>query len=138
MSSTRHRVNLLNPELTETGVALVTGPYKQYWVNIAVQIFAIPTTRERYLGYRKEDIPQYKQMLIDIEKQIELTRDRLQNNIGDQEYYEGWQKILIRQKEIISTLYNTMLEEQPFVKNLVALISEYNTNWTLVPKEERI
>jgi len=138
MSSTRHRVNLLNPELTETGVALVTGPYKQYWVNIAVQIFAIPTTRERYLGYRKEDIPQYKQMLIDIENQIELTRDRLQNNVGDQEYYEGWQKILIRQKEIISTLYDTMLEEQPFVKNLVALISEYNTNWNLVPKEEKI
>jgi uncharacterized protein YkwD len=134
MSSTRHRANLLNPELQETGVALATGPYKQYYVNIAVQIFAIPATRERYLGYRKEDIQTYQQMLTDIEKQIALTKERLDNHIGDQEYYEGWQKILIRQKEIISTLYNTMLDEQPFVKNLVSLISEYNTNWTLVPK----
>jgi hypothetical protein len=134
MSSTRHRANLLNPELIETGVALVTGPYKEYYVNIAVQLFAIPTTKERYLGYRKEDVNEYKQMLTDIEKQIELTSERINNHIGDEEYYEGWQKILIRQKEIISTLYNTMMEEQPFVKNLVAMISEYNTNWTLVPK----
>jgi uncharacterized protein YkwD len=134
MSSTRHRANLLNPELQETGVALVTGPYKQYYVNIVVQLFAIPTTKERYLGYRKEDIGTYKQMLTDIEKQIALTKDMLDNHVGDQEYYEGWQKILIRQKEIVSTLYNTMLEEQPFVKNLVAMINEYNTNWTLVPK----
>jgi uncharacterized protein YkwD len=134
MSSTSHRLNLLNPDLQETGVALVTGQYKQYYVNIVVQLFAIPTTRERYLGYRTEDVGTYKQMLTDIEKQISLTKDRLDNHIGDQEYYEGWQKILIRQREIISTLYNTMLDEQPFVKNLVAMISEYNTNWTLVPK----
>jgi uncharacterized protein YkwD len=134
MSSVHHRDNLLNPELQETGVAIASGPYKQYYVNIVVQLFAIPTTQERYLGYRKEDIGTYKQMLGDIEKQIALTKDMLDNHIGDQEYYEGWQKILIRQKEILSTLYNTMMDEQPFVKNLVAMINEYNTNWTLVPK----
>jgi uncharacterized protein YkwD len=134
MSSTSHRENLLNPALKETGVALVTGPYQQYWVNIVVQIFAIPTTKERYLGYRKEDIGTYKQMLTDIENQIALTRDKLQNKVGDEEYYEGWQKILIRQKEIVTTLYDTMLEEQPFVKNLVSLIAEYNDNWNKVPK----
>jgi hypothetical protein len=134
MSSPSHKANLLNPQLQETGVAVVTGAYKQYWVNIAVQLFAIPTTRERYLGYRKEDIEQYKQLLDDIEQQLMLTQDRLSNQIGDAEYNEGWQKILIRQKEIVTTLYNTMLEEQPFVKNLVTLIAEYNTNWNRVPK----
>jgi uncharacterized protein YkwD len=134
MSSTRHRENLLNPELEETGVAVATGAYKQYWVNIAVQIFAIPASKDKYLGYKKEDIEAYKKVLDDIEKQLALTNERLQNHVGDEEYYEGWQKILIRQREIVTTLYNTMLREQPFVKNLVTLISEYNNNWNLVPK----
>jgi len=134
MSSSRHKANLLNPDLQETGVAIVTGAYKEYWVNIAVQIFAIPTTQEKYLGYRKEDIEEYKTLLNDIESQLLLTKNRLDYSVEDQEYYEGWQKILIRQKEIVTTLYNTMLKDQPFVNNLVTLIGEYNTNWNLVPK----
>lgn len=134
MNSPSHKANLLNPELQETGVALVTGAYKQYWVNIAVQLFAIPATEEQYLGYRKEDIAQYKQLINDLNQQLALTEDRISNQIGDKEYYEGWQKILIRQHEILVTLYNTMHENQPFVKNLVSLISEYNNNWSRIPK----
>jgi len=42
MNSTSHRENLLNPQLVESGAAVVTGPYKQYYVNIAVQLFAVP------------------------------------------------------------------------------------------------
>jgi hypothetical protein len=137
MSSPSHKANLLNPALQETGVAIVTGAYQQYWVNIAVQLFAIPTTKERYLGYRKEDIEEYKKTLDEIEAQLALTNERLQNKVGDEEYYEGWQKILIRQREIVATLYGTMLEEQPFVKNLVTLMSEYNNNWNLVPKQTK-
>lgn len=134
MSSPSHKANLLNPLLEETGVAIVTGAYKQYWVNIAVQLFAIPTTKEKYLGYRKEDVDEYKKLLADIESQITLTRERLQNNIGDEEYYEGWQKILIRQREILTTLYNTMMNDGPFMDDLISLIKEYNANWTRVPK----
>jgi uncharacterized protein YkwD len=134
MSSPSHKENLLNPELQETGVALVTGPYKQYYVNIAVQLFAIPSTQEQYLGYRKEDVSEYKQLIADIENQLALTQDRLTNHIGDQEYYEGWQKILIRQHAILVTVYNTMKENQPLVSNLVSLIREYNKNWSLIPK----
>jgi uncharacterized protein YkwD len=134
MSSTRHRENLLDPKLVETGVAISTGAYKQYWVNVAVQLFAIPTTKEKYLGYRKEDVEEYRKLLGEIEAQLALTNDRLQNAVEDEAYYEGWQKILIRQREIVTILYNTMLEEQPFVKNLVDLIGEYNTNWNKVPK----
>ena len=36
MNSPSHKANLLNPKLTETGVAVVTDAYNQYWVNIAV------------------------------------------------------------------------------------------------------
>ncbi len=134
MSSPSHKANLLNPELEETGVAIVTGAYQQYYVNIAVQLFAIPATKEQYLGYSEEDKDNYKQLLKDIEGQLALTRDRLSNGVSDAEYYEGWQKILIRQKEIVTLLYTTTLQNQPLVKDLVTLIGEYNTNWNLVPK----
>jgi hypothetical protein len=135
MSSPSHKANLLDPKLVETGVAIKTGAYQQYYVNIAVQLFAIPTTKERSLGYRKEDIEEYKKLLSDIEAQLALTSDRIKRHVDDEAYYEGWQKILIRQREIVTTLYNTMLAEQPFVKNLIALIGEYNNNWNLVPKQ---
>jgi len=134
MHSPSHKANLLNPALQETGVALVTGPYKQYYVNIVVQLFAIPATQEQYLGYREEDVGEYKRWINDLDQQLLLTQDRLVNHIGDQEYYEDWQKVLIRQHEILVTLYNTMQENQPIVKNLVTLIQEYNKNWNRVPK----
>jgi hypothetical protein len=54
--------------------------------------------------------------------------------VSDADYYEGWQKILIRQREIVTLLYNTTLQNQPMVKDLVTLIGEYNKNWNLVPK----
>lgn len=138
MSSASHRANLLNPELQETGVALVSGQYKQYWVNIVVQIFAIPTTEDNYLGYTTNDVNQYKNLLADVNQQLALTRDRLSNHIGNMEYYEGWQKILIRQQEILTELYDTTLNRQPFVKNIISLMSEYNQNWNLVPKQSNI
>lgn len=137
MSSPSHKANLLNPQLQETGVALVTGAYKQYWVNIAVQLFAIPVTREQYLGYKAEDTENYKRLLNDIEQQLALTDDRLQNAVTDKDYYEGWQKILLRQREILTTLYNTMEAEQPLVKNLISLMREYNVNWTRIPKQAK-
>ncbi|MBI4067377.1 CAP domain-containing protein, partial [Candidatus Gottesmanbacteria bacterium] len=54
MSSLPHKENLLNPDLSETGVALSTGPYREFYVNIIVQLFAIPGGRDEYLGYKKE------------------------------------------------------------------------------------
>lgn len=134
MSSTSHRANLLNPDLQETGVAVVSGPFKQYYVNIAVEIFGIPATEEQYLGYKQEDLQQYRNLLTDINGQIALTKDRLENHVGDAQYYEGWQKILIRQQEILTTVYDTMLSQQPLAQNLIALIQQYNDNWNLVPK----
>ncbi|HUD19510.1 MAG TPA: CAP domain-containing protein [Patescibacteria group bacterium] len=134
MSSTYHRVNLLNPDLQETGVALGTDRFNGYYVTVVVQIFAIPATPAQYLGYKQEDVQQYKALLTDVHNQIALTKERLTNHVGDAQYNEGWQKILIRQQEILTTLYDTMLAQQPFVSNLIALITEYNNNWSLVPK----
>jgi Cysteine-rich secretory protein family len=135
MSSTAHKANLLNPDLVETGVAIVTGPYQQYYVNIAVQLFAIPIKKEEYLGYSDADIKEYQKLTGDIQKQIDMTRDYINRNTTDKEYYEGWERILIRQREIVVTLYGAMVKEQPFVKNFITLIQEYNTNWNLTPQK---
>lgn len=134
MNSTMHRENLLNPKLKETGVAIITGPYKQYYVNIAVQLFGIPATPEEYLGYSQEDVQQYKSLLSDLNSQIMLTRDLINHHVGNEQYYAGWQKILIRQQVIVSTVYDGMLHQQPMIDNFVSLIQEYNTNWNLTPK----
>lgn len=135
MSSPAHKQNLLNPELVETGTAIVTGPYQQYYVNIAVQLFAIPTAKNEYVGYTKEEVEEYKRLLGEIQKQLATTRDYIRRDVPDKEYYEGWEKILIRQREIVTTLYDAMVKEQPFVKNFISLIQEYNTNWNLIPQK---
>lgn len=134
MSSTAHRINLLNPALQETGVSVKYGNLNGYWVNVTVQLFAIPATVQQYLGYSQEDVTNYKNFLTDVRSQIALTKEEMGAHADNQIYYEGWQKILIRQEEILTTLYNTMLAQQPLVGNLVTLMTEYNNNWNLVPK----
>ncbi len=133
MNSPSHRDNLLNPQLVETGVAVVSGPYKQYYVNVAVQLFAIPVDRSTFLGYTEKDVEEYKQLLIEIGKQLELTKTLREKNPEQADYYERWQQLLIRQQEIISTLSYTMGEEKPLAKELIAMIKEYNSNWASVP-----
>lgn len=136
MNSPSHRANLLNPELIETGVAVSTGPYKQYFVNIAVQLFAIPIDRSTFLGYTQKDVEEYKELLVEIGKQLELTKKLQEKNPEQAEYYERWQQLLIRQQEIIATLSHTMAEEKPFARELIAMIKQYNANWASVPVQE--
>jgi hypothetical protein len=136
MNSPSHRANLLNPELVETGAAIVTGPYKQYYVNIAVQLFAIPVDRATFLGYTQKDVQEYKQLLTDIGKQLELTKKMREEDPERLAYYEQWQTLLIRQQEIIATLSHTMAEEKPFAREMIAMIKEYNANWASIPVDE--
>lgn len=136
MNSPSHRANLLNPELVETGVAVSSGPYKQYYVNIAVQLFAIPVDRSTFLGYTEKDVEQYKQLLEEIGKQLELTKKLREKDPEQDAYYERWQQLLIRQQEIVATLSHTMAEEKPFARELIAMIKEYNSNWASVPVKE--
>jgi hypothetical protein len=133
MNSTSHRINLLNPRLVETGTAIVTGPYKQYYVNIAVQIFSIPTNRDSYMGYTKKDIEEYGNLITQVDKQLALTRSYLARDTDQKAYYQGWETILLRQQQILTTLYSSMTKEQPMVQSLVKLIEEYNANWSRVP-----
>jgi len=129
MNSTSHRENLLNPELQESGVAVVTGPYKEYYVNIAVQIFAVPASRDKFLGYTPKDIQLYKNLLVKIGADLENTNYKIGQNLANRNFYQDWQNLLSEQKQIVKTIYNQMLTGKPFNNIQINLISLYNQNW---------
>ncbi|MBI2612053.1 CAP domain-containing protein [Candidatus Gottesmanbacteria bacterium] len=133
-NSTLHRENLLNPELVESGVGVVTGPYKEYYVNIAVQLFAIPSTKEEYFGYGEKDVVYYEGLLSQIEENLSFTNSQIGEGRTNQDYYIGWRDLLLRQKTIISRLLLYMREDKPFVKEQLTLVYEYNNNWNKAPK----
>ncbi|MCX8008577.1 MAG: CAP domain-containing protein [Patescibacteria group bacterium] len=133
MNSPPHRENLLNPELVETGVAIVTGKYKQYYVNIAVQIFAKPLDQTKYNRYTRYDEEEYKKLLSDIKKQIDTTKLLKDKDPKNAEFYDQWHRLLIRQQEIIATLAHAVHNEERYGRELISLIKEYNANWASVP-----
>lgn len=137
MNSPSHRANLLDPNLVETGVAIATGPYKQYYVNVAVQLFAIPADTATYLGYTHADVQEYKKLLTDIGTQLDATKKLREKNPDQDAYYETWQQLLIRQQEIIAQLAHTMDQNKPFAKEMIDLLKEYNANWASVPVKEK-
>ena len=55
MHSASHRENLLDPRLTETGAAIEDGQYQSWYVNVAVQLFAIPGGKDELRGYSDAD-----------------------------------------------------------------------------------
>lgn len=136
MNSPPHRANLLNPQLIETGVAIVTGPYKEYYVNIAVHIFAEPWDTTTYQGYTVYDENEYKKLLADIGKQLEETKTLEEKDPVNAEFYEKWHRLLIRQQEIIATLSHAVQNDQRYGREMVSLIKEYNANWASVPLKE--
>lgn len=128
IGSPSHKANLLNPNLSDTGIALVTGPYKQYYVNIVVHIFAIPGGKEEYLGYTAGDIKKYKSLLNEVNiklNPIVWTVNRLRDN---SEFTDKRYQRLVRQKEILTNIYMLMQKEKPLQNAQVALILEYNNN----------
>jgi uncharacterized protein YkwD len=133
MHSTSHRINLQNPQLVETGAAIVTGPYQRWYVNIVVQMFGVPATKEEWLGYSDKDKLYYKSLLDSINGNLAFTNGFLDKRIGDQNYYQSWQTLLLRQQAIIGALYASMMEEVPWRDEQFALIAEYNTNWAKAP-----
>lgn len=136
MNSPSHKANLLDPTLVETGVALASGPYKEYYVNIAVQLFAIPGESSQNEQYAGNEIQEYQQLLSDVAAQLQKTESLMENNSAKAEYYEDWYKLLIRQQEILMTVYLSLREKEPIVDSLVTMIEEYNANWgKVVPPE---
>ncbi len=132
MSSPSHKANLLDPTLVETGVAVASGPYEEYYVNIAVQLFAIPGPPSEHQEYARGELDEYQNLITDVTAQIRRTEDLMNKNVDKKEYYDQWHRLLIRQQEILMTVYMTMREKQPIVDSIVKLIEEYNANWTTV------
>lgn len=128
MNSTSHRENLLSPFLSDTGVAVVTGPYKQYYVNIAVQLFAIPGGKKEYLGYSEEEISVYQKQLSDLDAKLNPLIWSIGKITRSKENTSDKYKTLNRQREILETIYNQMKEEKPLTNEHVTLIAEYNSN----------
>lgn len=126
MHSASHKATLLSPQLTDTGIAVVTGPYKEYYVNIAVQLFAIPSGRDEYLGYSEIDKQNYHHLLAQVNSKLSpvnlVLNKILQNrNLTADEYQK-----LKRQKDILTVLYNQMKEDKPLQNSHIALIYEFN------------
>lgn len=127
MASTYHRENLLDPRLTETGAAIVDGPYKQYYVNIAVQLFAIPGGTDEYLGYSTSERKQYEQALSQLSGRLNPIRKIVQQIMRNPEYSEARINTYSRQKKILESILARMREGKPLQNPDVALILEYNT-----------
>jgi hypothetical protein len=126
IASTYHRQMLLRPDMVDTGAAVVTGPYKQYYVNYAVQLFAIPGGTDESLGYSVSDIQRYKEQLSYLDGQLSpirwLVGKTLQKNI----YTDTRYKTLSRQKLVLSAVYRRMQQKEPLDDNDALLVQEYN------------
>ncbi len=126
MNSQSHRENLLNPSLMETGVGLSSGPYKEYYVNVVAQIFAIPANKEESLGYSKEDMENYEKQLSSVENELNPLVVFVNKLIGNKNYTEEKLAKLRRKKEILINVYNKMKDQKPLMESDLSLITEYN------------
>jgi len=126
MHSYYHKQNLLNPQLTETGVGLATGPYKQYYVNIVSQFFAVPGGKDEYLGYSKEDKEKYKKLLTESELTLNPIVWNVNKLLGKKDFTRERYDKLTKQKEILAEVYKKMEKDNPLDDKDVTLIIEYN------------
>lgn len=126
MASIYHREMLLRPDLVDTGAAIVTGPYKQYYVNYAVQLFAIPGGPEESRGYTTEDIQRYKDQLSYIDNQLSPVRWVIGKTFQKTIYTDSRHKTLKRQKIVLAAVYKRMQKNEPLDINDALLIQEYN------------
>lgn len=126
MNSTSHRENLLNPLLTDTGAAIADGPYGKYYVNVAVQLFAIPGGRDERLGYTTEDMALYENNLAAVSAWLNPV-SWFFGTITDAPAHtpETYRK-LTRQREILETVLSQIRNEEPLTSGDVALILEFN------------
>lgn len=128
MHSPSHRENLLDPKLTETGVAVVDGPFDRYYVNIVVQLFAIPAGREEYLGYSAADYSFYQTQLTAVTANTNPVTWFFLKLENSKTYSNARYKTLGRQREILETIIKVMVDEKPLENDHIAMIREYNKN----------
>lgn len=127
MNSTSHRINLLNPELTDTGVAVVDGPFERYYVNIVVQIFSIPGGVDEYRGYSQTDKLFFETQFTSVSTKLDpLTWWVLQLS-EPAVYTEDKRKTLEEQKNMLHEVVAVMRSEKPLENSHVILIRKYNS-----------
>lgn len=127
LNSPSHKQNLLNPTLTETGAAIDDGPYQQYYVNYAVQLFAIPAGTDEYLGYKQGDIDLYEAQLSAVTSQLNPIVRLVTWYKYSKTYKPSRYTNLKRQQQILIRLLTTMKQSQPFTNSDVALLYEFNS-----------
>lgn len=126
MHSALHKENLLNPALADTGAAVVTGAYKQYYVNIIVQLFAIPGGKDEYLGYSKKEKEKYKKLLADVEFQLNPIIWTINRLLYPDDFSPERKNKLAKQKNLLAGVYRQMKNDQPLTNQNVAMIMEFN------------
>lgn len=127
MNSTAHKNNLLDPTLTDTGAAIVDGPYKQYYVNYAVQLFAIPGGREEYLGYKESDRELYESQLASVRANLHPLVWVIGRIRHSPRYTQAYRSKLSRQQQILEAVLVRIQKSEPLQNAEVTLILEYNT-----------
>lgn len=131
MNSKSHKENLLNPALTDTGIAIVTGPYNQYYVNIAVQLFAIPAGKDEYLGYNQSEKDHYQKLINELNIKLNPLVWNLNKFVRSKNFSDASYNKLTKQKDILTKIYLPMKEGKPFTADHLALIKEYNDDLKL-------
>lgn len=127
MHSHSHRENLLDPRLTETGAAIQDGPYQSWYVNVAVQLFAIPGGKDEMRGYTDSDRDVYEQSLAELSIRLHPLVWTLNELVGTRGYSSDAKHNLIRQKQILEMLLTKMRTDEQLQSRDVALIIEYNS-----------
>jgi hypothetical protein len=128
MHSTTHRQNLLNPALIDTGAGLATGPYGNYYVNVVVQLFAVPGGKWEILGYTQDDINYYRTRLGYLKSELNPFTWTI-GAIFEPDLFSQEQRLrLSKQLATVQTIYELMKKEQPLTPKHLALISEFNQN----------
>lgn len=127
MNSTSHRNNLLDPTLTDTGAAIVEGPFKQYYVNYAVQLFAIPGGTAEYLGYNDTEKQLYEAEYTAVNANLHPLIWFVQRLKKNPRYTDAYYNKLKRQQVILGAILSRMRETKPLNNQDVAMILEFNT-----------
>jgi hypothetical protein len=105
----------------------VDGPYKRYYVNYAVQLFAIPGGKAEYLGYKETEKQLYEAQYTSVNANLHPLIwfvERIKNNPM---YTDAYYDKLKRQQTILAAILSRRRETQPLDNHDVALIMEFNT-----------
>ena len=119
LNSPSHKINLLDPNLIETGVGIVKGRVGENFVVIVAHLFAIPRDLSPYQGYSVGNI-----------SYLEKARNFLSDQLSMSNPARA--KIVKRQIEIIDQLKSLVDPSLPYREFQYDLLREYQENLILL------